>query len=162
MRKYFLLSAAALMMATNVNASSAPEYADVKVSAEVEIAQKIDCTNVDFGTIILKSDRGSEYVMMNPDSGNNSKSSGIFSWSGGENANCGASASGISLLGDEEFIELANTTNSSSLSITFEPQMIDGYIGGTLRFPLDNEEDSEYVLAGTYVGSFTVVQYPEE
>ena len=159
MRKYFLLGAVAMLMTTTANSASTPDYADIQVSAEVGFAQKLDCTNIDFGTIILKSDGSGDYVMLDPDALTYSKSSGIFSWSGYNMGRC--DSDNLSILDDiDEGIYLHNTTATSSSSILFEPILSDNHIGGTLRF--DAEDGETPVLAGKFVGSFTLVHYSEE
>ncbi|MBQ8869780.1 MAG: hypothetical protein IJ019_00205 [Alphaproteobacteria bacterium] len=53
MRKYFLTSAVALLAASNVIAAS---YAEVTANAEVTFAVKSNCSNLEFGNIILDLD----------------------------------------------------------------------------------------------------------
>jgi len=55
MRKYFLLSAVALLTATNVNAGN---YADLHVGVDVEYASTFSCAQaLDFGTIVIDPER---------------------------------------------------------------------------------------------------------
>ncbi|MBQ8870237.1 MAG: hypothetical protein IJ019_02540 [Alphaproteobacteria bacterium] len=52
MRKYFLLTAAALLTATNVYAM---ESADITATAEISIAKKLTCdNNINFGHLTIK------------------------------------------------------------------------------------------------------------
>ena len=52
MRKYFLLSAVALMAATTANATT--DYAEVTAKATIEVAGTFDCPEIDFGKIVVK------------------------------------------------------------------------------------------------------------
>jgi len=54
MRKYFLLSAIALLAATNVNATT--DYAEVTARAKIEVANTFECDDVDWGTIVVKAE----------------------------------------------------------------------------------------------------------
>ena len=53
MRKYFLLSAVALLTATNANATT--DYAEVTAKATIEVANQMECSDWDLGTIVIKS-----------------------------------------------------------------------------------------------------------
>ena len=54
MRKYFLLSAVALMVATNVNAAGQSSF---NASVNIELASKVQCTrDLDFGKIVVVAD----------------------------------------------------------------------------------------------------------
>ncbi|MBE6450728.1 MAG: hypothetical protein E7016_02055 [Alphaproteobacteria bacterium] len=63
MRKYFLLSAVALLAATSANATT--DYAEVTARATIEVAGKISCTDMNFGTIVVKKDNAESVVDMN-------------------------------------------------------------------------------------------------
>ncbi|MBE6450758.1 MAG: hypothetical protein E7016_02205 [Alphaproteobacteria bacterium] len=52
MRKYFLLSAVALLAATSANATT--DYAEVTARATIEVAGTFSCTDLDFGTLVFK------------------------------------------------------------------------------------------------------------
>ncbi|MBE6451290.1 MAG: hypothetical protein E7016_04930 [Alphaproteobacteria bacterium] len=81
MRKYFLLSAAALMAATNVNAemSATADYAQIGVSASVSYATKVECSqDLSFGNVVVNSNiTEDQTVRLDPDYRNIEKSSGI-------------------------------------------------------------------------------------
>ncbi|MBQ2811454.1 MAG: hypothetical protein IJF12_04715 [Alphaproteobacteria bacterium] len=52
MRKYFLLSAVALLSATTANATT--DYAEVTARATIEVAGTFECDDIDYGTIVVK------------------------------------------------------------------------------------------------------------
>ena len=47
MRKYFLLGAVALLATSNANAGA--EFADLTATVEIEIANELNCTNINWG-----------------------------------------------------------------------------------------------------------------
>ncbi|MBE6451063.1 MAG: DUF4402 domain-containing protein [Alphaproteobacteria bacterium] len=55
MRKYFLTTAVALLCATTANATT--DYAEVTAKATIEVAGTFECSDLDFGTIVVKSGR---------------------------------------------------------------------------------------------------------
>ncbi|MBE6450514.1 MAG: hypothetical protein E7016_00950 [Alphaproteobacteria bacterium] len=52
MRKYFLLSAVALLAATSANAKT--DYAEVTAKATIEVATKYGCDELNLGKIVVK------------------------------------------------------------------------------------------------------------
>ena len=52
MRKYFLISAVALLATTTANATT--DYAEVTAKATIEVAGTFECYDIDFGTIVVK------------------------------------------------------------------------------------------------------------
>ncbi|MBQ2810926.1 MAG: hypothetical protein IJF12_02020 [Alphaproteobacteria bacterium] len=54
MRKYFLLSAVAMLVATNVNAATNVN-GNVEIQAKIEHVNQITCSPLNFGTIYIKS-----------------------------------------------------------------------------------------------------------
>ncbi|MBE6451575.1 MAG: hypothetical protein E7016_06395 [Alphaproteobacteria bacterium] len=64
MRKYFLLSAVALMMATNVNANDSAVLVDV--TGEIIIPTTIECGTMNFGKIYLKPNNVESTVRLLP------------------------------------------------------------------------------------------------
>ena len=61
MRKYFLLSAVALLATSTANATT--DYAEVTAKATIEVAGQLDCTNsIDFGTIVVKANNAESTV----------------------------------------------------------------------------------------------------
>ena len=62
MRKYFLLSAAAMLMSTTANATT--DYAEVTAKATIEVARQFECTDFDFGTIVIKENNPETTVVI--------------------------------------------------------------------------------------------------
>ena len=54
MRKYFLLSAVAALVASTANATT--DYAEVTARAEIQVANESTCDDIDFGTIVVKDE----------------------------------------------------------------------------------------------------------
>ncbi|MBE6451846.1 MAG: hypothetical protein E7016_07820 [Alphaproteobacteria bacterium] len=52
MRKYFLLSAVALLATSTANATT--DYAEVTARAEIQVAGTFECDDIDYGTIVVK------------------------------------------------------------------------------------------------------------
>ncbi|MBE6451427.1 MAG: hypothetical protein E7016_05635 [Alphaproteobacteria bacterium] len=67
MRKYFLLSAVALMAATNVMAEN--YGGTVEVNAKIEKVTKMDCTPLNFGTIYLTNNNAESRVYLDSENG---------------------------------------------------------------------------------------------
>jgi len=65
MRKYFLLSVAALMISGTANATT--DYAEVTAKATIEVASQISCGNIDFGTIVVKQGNEAFDIDLNGD-----------------------------------------------------------------------------------------------
>ena len=66
MRKYFLLSAVALLAATSANATT--DYAEITAKATIEVANKYTCSELNFGTIVLKQDNQDSILTLDTDS----------------------------------------------------------------------------------------------
>ncbi|MBQ2811199.1 MAG: DUF4402 domain-containing protein [Alphaproteobacteria bacterium] len=144
MRKYFLISAVALLAATNANA--APDYAEVTAKATIEVAGTFECTDMDFGTIVVKQNNKETTLVENL---SESKSMGynvddIISISGEGYSRCTTNSSILNV--SEPNITLSNASNDK-LSLSVED--VGGFLGGTLIIPAN-------VKAGEYTGSFTV------
>ena len=155
MRKYFLISAVALMAATSANATT--DYAEVTAKATIEVAGTISCTDLDFGTIVVKQNNADSIVNTFVGTDENedfisasSKTGDIISVSGASPAHCSYTddyhtSSGID-------IPTSVTLSGSNGSMTATLKMSDEswfYIEGTLTIPA-------HVKAGEYTGTFTV------
>ncbi|MBQ8870842.1 MAG: hypothetical protein IJ019_05655 [Alphaproteobacteria bacterium] len=147
MRKYFLLSAAALTMTTSANATT--DYAEVTAKATIEVAGTFDCDPLEFGTIVVKSGRTEPTVVtIDKDVAADFDKNHIVSISDAVVAYCyNASAPN----GLDNLTETSVTLKGSkgSLDVTLIPYRVQGVIGGALTIPAD-------VKADEYVGSFTV------
>jgi len=53
MRKYFLLSAVALLATSTANATT--DYAEVTAKATIEVATEFTCDEINWGTIVVKA-----------------------------------------------------------------------------------------------------------
>jgi len=60
MRKYFLLSAVALLATSTANATT--DYAEVTAKATIEVAGTFDCPEIDFGKIVVKQNNAESRV----------------------------------------------------------------------------------------------------
>ena len=63
MRKYFLLTSAALLAASTANATT--DYAEVTAKATIEVAGTFEFSDLDFGTIVVKQQN--EEIILNCD-----------------------------------------------------------------------------------------------
>ncbi|MBQ2810533.1 MAG: DUF4402 domain-containing protein [Alphaproteobacteria bacterium] len=144
MRKYFLLSAVALLTATSANATT--DYAEVTAKATIEVAGTFECSDIDFGTIVVK--QGNEDIYLS--SNGTSMSDDLISVSGDGNFSCSSSYLNLDNLLEIEDVSL---TNESGDTLTLTNLALDvslGYIGRDLIIPAD-------VKAGDYTGSFTII-----
>ena len=149
MRKYFLLSAIALMAATTANATT--DYAEVTAKATIQVAGTFSCTNMNWGTIVVK--QGNAEAIIESTTGLNAytESSDILSITGASYATC----SGYENQEDEIFNlpTSVTLTNDNGDTMTYRPanELVSGdsNITGTLIVPPN-------VKAGEYTGSFTV------
>ncbi|MBE6450481.1 MAG: hypothetical protein E7016_00775 [Alphaproteobacteria bacterium] len=155
MRKYFLLSAAALLAATSANATT--DYAEVTAKATIEVAGTFECDDMDWGTIVVKQGNSDieidgeipiqEFVSSYDD---------LISVSG-KSYTCCTASDGNTLWDEEIDINDFVLTNSSgdTMSASAYGAVGDqcgsgrGIISSTLRIPAE-------VKAGEYTGSFTV------
>ncbi|MBQ2811056.1 MAG: DUF4402 domain-containing protein [Alphaproteobacteria bacterium] len=62
MRKYFLLSAVALLAASTANATT--DYAEVTAKATIEVANTFTCSELNFGTIVMKQNNAESYLWL--------------------------------------------------------------------------------------------------
>ncbi|MBE6451768.1 MAG: DUF4402 domain-containing protein [Alphaproteobacteria bacterium] len=152
MKKYFLISAVAILAATNVNAAQYQGYATLTAGAEIKRANEITCTVLNFGTIIVKEDEYGE-VYWNSDE-TIGYSGGVVSVDGAELAECSVP------MGDDYTLTLDQSTlqfdeilvcseDEKCLLAEIEAVGVDGKIGGFLHIDSDTP-------AGSYVGNVTV------
>ena len=62
MRKYFLLGATVLLAVNTANATT--DYAEVTAKATIEVARQFECTDFDFGTIVIKENNPETTVVI--------------------------------------------------------------------------------------------------
>ncbi|MBQ2810792.1 MAG: hypothetical protein IJF12_01340 [Alphaproteobacteria bacterium] len=148
MRKYFLLSAVALMAATSANATT--DYAEVTAKATIEVATKHSCSNLDFGTLVLKQgNKAFNYGHAGP------------SWDASTSHEDLISASGISFScelpvgfgGQEEYkgIILKNKNSDELMLNLIVSNSGEFFYSAALEIPAE-------VKAGEYTGSFIMTE----
>ena len=144
MRKYFLLSAVALLVATSANATT--DYAEVTAKATIEVATKFSCDNIDYGTIVVKQNNAS--FVIDAELGVVDDTNSLISWSGDWGIT-GVSTCGITF--DDDFNENVTLKNNNGDKITLSvySRYDDSFLISALRIPAQ-------VKPGEYTGSFTV------
>ena len=155
MRKYFLLSAVALMISGTANATT--DYAEVTAKATIEVANQIECTDLNFGTIVVKQSNKSSQIEICENADDDLSSTldingdDILSVTGYSPAHCvGAyhpsSESGLNPL---SYTTVITNENGDKLTVSDLFQVDEEFICGKLTIPAN-------VKAGEYTGSFTV------
>jgi len=141
MRKYFLLSAVAMLMTTTANATT--DYAEVTAKATIEVANTMSCDNIDWGTIVVKQNNGE----INIDDSCEADSDDLISISASDcRSQCRANSS-FETTGFDD-VTLKNE-NGNTITLTNIDLADDGTLYSYLNIPAN-------VKAGTYTGSFTV------
>ncbi|MBE6450554.1 MAG: DUF4402 domain-containing protein [Alphaproteobacteria bacterium] len=150
MRKYFLLSAVALLTATTANATT--DYAEVTAKATIEVASVFSCSDLNFGKIVVKNGHEDTYVVLGYEVEYDKEN--IISFSEYEMAACNnllEVTGNDSIMLDHatlpETITLSGP-NGSKLTVS-DYQIFDWDFGGKLNIPAG-------IQAGEYTGSFTV------
>ena len=139
MRKYFLLSAAALLAASAANATT--DYAEVTARATIEVAGTFSCSNMDFGTIVVKQNNEISVVSLPSQSFlQTTKIGDIISVSDSTSSICDTNEN-ISV---PPTVTLSNGTDTLSSTVFSSANII----YGSLSIPAN-------VKAGEYTGSFT-------
>ncbi|MBE6451469.1 MAG: hypothetical protein E7016_05855 [Alphaproteobacteria bacterium] len=145
MRKYFLLSAVALLATSTANATT--DYAEVTAKATIQVAGTLECNGgeVDYGTIVVKQDN-EEFVI---DYYGESTSEDFISMSGeGNISSCAPGGSG-------EYLN--NFTASTELTSAEGNKLsLNAYINKDSEELLTELTIPANVKAGEYTGSFTV------
>jgi len=149
MRKYFLLSAVALMAATTANATT--DYAEVTAKATIEVAGTFSCSDMNFGTIVVKQ-QNAETTISYGEGLENTRydKTSILSVTNVSNSLCSTLTTEDTGVSFPESIEL--TANGKSTKLIYYPEMDIEYAPsfyGILKIPAQ-------VQAGEYTGSFTV------
>ena len=149
MRKYFLLSAVAILAATNVNATT--DYAEITAEATVSVAKVLQCASytLNMGTFTIKEGNNPIDIMAMDTSSPYYDSSDIINFDIPE-------TSYISCYDVDFSSDYATFPNRIDLTGTTHKQTIQAYLyasGSEVRgmpiFPAD-------VKADTYTGSFTI------
>ncbi|MBQ8869825.1 MAG: hypothetical protein IJ019_00430 [Alphaproteobacteria bacterium] len=146
MRKYFLLTAAALMMATNVDAES-NAYSELAVNVTIAHANEVNCSDVNFGTLYLKAGHGDVNVRLINDVTTESDSPDFVSADAPEAAYCQLDAASVMYFSSET---VTLSAEGESKVLTFKPEQWEyNSINGTLSIPAG-------VTPTSYTGSFEV------
>ena len=144
MRKYFLLSAVALLATSTANATT--DYAEVTAKATIEHAGTLDCPSEwDFGTIVIKPNNEALVI----DDGDSTSSDFIQMSGGGERFMCDE----IGVYANDYTIALTNNGNDF---ITLD--IIKGYedeVSTEFWSKLTLEENTS---TGEYVGNFRITK----
>ncbi|MBE6450848.1 MAG: hypothetical protein E7016_02660 [Alphaproteobacteria bacterium] len=149
MRKYFLLFAVALLVTSNVNATT--DYAEVTAKATIEVANKIECSNLNFGKIVVKKNNEATTVISTPDDGMGDEvvlSKDILSHTGMSSVYCEDAAMAMDQLGYSFPPTVTLTGTGGNLTAKLSSVSY-GKIEGQLSIPNN-------VTGGDYTGSFTV------
>ncbi|MBQ2811507.1 MAG: hypothetical protein IJF12_04990 [Alphaproteobacteria bacterium] len=145
MRKYFLLSAVALMAATSANATT--DYAEVTAKATIEVAGTFSCPEIDWGTFVVK--QGNREFWVNT----------YVAASGGYDQDM------ISHSGSEGHIECSQQFTDGNSEIHFPDVELENKNGDIIHLTHiiagSNMIDTKIIIpqdvkAGEYTGSFTV------
>ena len=140
MRKYFLLSAVALIISGNANATT--DYAEVTAKATIEVAGTFECDDYDWGTIVVKQNNEPFTI----DSFDGSEHKDLISIS----SLPGSLSCTDEFLGNDTIDEV-KLTNENGDIITISGMFADedAIYGAQLNIPAN-------VKPGEYTGSFTI------
>ncbi|MBE6450505.1 MAG: hypothetical protein E7016_00900 [Alphaproteobacteria bacterium] len=151
MRKYFLLSAVALMAATTANATT--DYAEVTAKATIEVANELSCTEMNWGKIVVKQNNAETILEM----GFNSQVSPKYGQGADILSTSGYPAASTTNCTGVDFDTTTPTYPSQvplkaegkTKTLTLEPGYESNSFYGYLTIPANVE-------SGEYTGSFTV------
>ncbi|MBE6451275.1 MAG: hypothetical protein E7016_04855 [Alphaproteobacteria bacterium] len=148
MRKYFLLSAVALMVATNVNAES---YVQGSITAEARLvsATGLDCSDLNFGTIVTKANRTQVSRVITDLDTNEFTGDIIDVINPGYGAYCQIDGSDATPSFETQRIMLYHESGSGYVNLKIETGA-DYYLRGELSIPQTAPD-------GLYTGTVTVV-----
>ena len=154
MRKYFLLSAIALLAASNTNAAT--DYANIELTAKVEHANTLTCTPLNFGTIVLSSNEAGE-VQFNTYTESAGPSGSVLSVTGKSGGTCKSNieleSAGWSYEIENYLSRIDDDIGADSLMLFAQPTILEDkktlYLEGTLTV-------FEGFSDGDYIGSMTL------
>jgi len=151
MRKYFLLSAVAMLVATSANATT--DYAEVTAKATIEVANTFTCSDLNFGTIVVKQNNGDSKVIANSVVGVIFEGDILSVSSDASYSQCHGFGETMDPEGSfntsvPDSVPLTDGTNELEVKPSLDSSSMD-IIGGELEIPA-------HVKAGEYTGSFTV------
>ena len=153
MRKYFLLSAVALMATTTANATT--DYAEVTAKATIEVANTLNCAPNEFGWHIVVKQNNSDILITMNQSGIVSNSSDFISLSEIDGLNGATTTACFFVEGADinipDTIALKNGTKEIVLTPVLLPMGNMLAIAGDISIPAN-------ITAGDYIGTFTISQ----
>ena len=145
MRKYFLLSAVALLATSTANATT--DYAEVTAKATIEVAGTLSCTNMDFGNIVVK--QGNSEIVINYSSEELFTNSSDVIATEGETSFI--ACDGVDFYANEPSYpsNVSLTASGKAKALSLELSHFGDGFDGSLTIPADIE-------AGTYENSITI------
>ncbi|MBE6451778.1 MAG: hypothetical protein E7016_07465 [Alphaproteobacteria bacterium] len=152
MRKYFLLSAVALLATSTANATT--DYAEVTAKATIEVAGTFSCSPINYGTIVVK--QGNEAFVID-EYGTSTSDDLISAGNSSVHSMCSSDSEPEDYyLAENQTFDDVVLTNKNGDIITLinvhagaESSASSIYV--SLKIPAD-------VKAGDYTGSFTVTK----
>ncbi|MBQ2810623.1 MAG: hypothetical protein IJF12_00460 [Alphaproteobacteria bacterium] len=156
MRKYFLLSAAAILAANTANAATAGGTSTVQVSAEVTPVSTVSCTELKFGNILLKSDWTS--FIINTENGCGAQcGTDVLDVVGYENATC--TFPNVDVEDYAETIlsvpQVVRLSGDNGRTLTIALSIDENHIIGTIEADAEGSDGGPSGIFGKYSGSFT-------
>ncbi|MBE6451838.1 MAG: hypothetical protein E7016_07780 [Alphaproteobacteria bacterium] len=143
MRKYFLLSAVALLATSTANATT--DYAEVTAKATIEVANIFECGDIDWGTIVVKQNNEPMTLRYAYGAGVVSTSNDFISANGKK-----ITSSCTDMPTTSDVYVTTELTSNEGNKLSLSARLDDG---GTLETELTIPAK---VPAGEYTGSFTV------
>ena len=143
MRKYFLLSAVALLATSTANATT--DYAEVTAKATIEVAGTFTCGDINWGTIVVKQNNKETYIDLLIETSSEAGPD-VLSY---EPISEGGSYCDLSQSAHYEYDKDITLTSDEGNTMTASVYNEGEKLGGKLNIPAN-------VKAGDYTGSFTV------
>ena len=150
MKKYFLLSVAALMISGTANATT--DYAEVTAKATIEVAGTFSCPEITFGTIVVKQNNAPSTVRLSIYGGAYDITGDIISVTGENVSDCEYPSGDYPVI-DEHSVPTSLTLTGEESSETIFVTDIQVVDETTFDMKLNIPAN---VTADTYIGTFTV------
>ncbi|MBE6451719.1 MAG: hypothetical protein E7016_07155 [Alphaproteobacteria bacterium] len=153
MRKYFLLSAVALLATSTANATT--DYAEVTAKATIEVANQLECVSTSIGWGIVVKQNNDDIVITN----DTSASSDLISLTSGNPGDTNEGTTFCSMTENDTFsLPDSVPLKNGDKVITFTPKAEFDEMGwegariyGDLFIPAN-------ITAGDYIGTFTITK----
>ncbi|MBQ8870400.1 MAG: hypothetical protein IJ019_03390 [Alphaproteobacteria bacterium] len=143
MRKYFLLTAVALIAATTANATT--DYAEVTAKATIEVAGTFSCSKINYGNIVVKQKNRAFSILAHDLSSDGGYADDLISITGANNAVSTCTATIPDSVGG--YVELTNS-NGDKIGVEYHGENTTN-LYSFISIPAE-------VKAGEYEGSFTL------